>query len=259
MSQQVWADFCQLAQAEWPYLPSHCSEITNLDVFPIPNSIDTSLHEIRMNRRVLEPWLKDRPRSNTVRPVTDSHSSSHTTTQGEPSAALHVFPNADDLIERNAAFAATYDGSVLGVQPTRSLAVVACMDARVEVLALLGLVNGEAHIIRNAGGAVTDDAIRSLCLSQRFLGTREIVLLHHTDCGLHNLDENEFNESFERELGVRPPWALESFRDPFADVRQSMRRLHLSPFLTHTDHVRGFVYDVDTGLLHEVHDGQDEQ
>lgn len=126
------------------------------------------------------------------------------------------------------------------------------MDSRIDVFSMLGLANGEAHIIRNAGGAVTDDVVRSLCLSQRFLKTEEIILVHHTLCGLHNLNENEFNQNMERDLGIRPPWALESFQDPYADVRQSMRRIELSPYLAHKVHLSGFVYDVESGELHAV-------
>ncbi len=164
----------------------------------------------------------------------------------------HEFPNADELVARNANYADTLDGTHLDVRPSRSLAVVACMDSRMDIFAILGLENGEAHIIRNAGGAVTDDTIRSLCLSQRFLGTREIILLHHTDCGLYQLDENEFKADLQAELGVRPTWALDAFMDPYEDTKQSIRRLELSPFVMHTDQIRGFVYDVDSGRLDEV-------
>ena len=163
-----------------------------------------------------------------------------------------AFPNTDELVARNAEFADTLDGTHLDVRPSRSLAVVACMDSRMDIFAILGLENGEAHIVRNAGGVITDDAIRSLCLSQRFMGTREIILLHHTDCGLHNLDVLKFNDAFEADVGVRPPWKLEAFADPHANVKQSIRRLELSPFLAHTDEIRGFVYNVDTGRLDEV-------
>lgn len=163
--------------------------------------------------------------------------------------ASHPFPNADDLAARNAAWAAEFDASGLEKHPSRKLAVVTCMDARIDVFAMLGLENGEAHIIRNAGGAVTDDAIRSLCLSQRALGTEEILVIHHTDCGLHNLSEDQFNADIEADLGVRPPWALESFRDPHDDVRQSIRRIELSPYVTKTTNVSGFVYDVVSGEL----------
>jgi carbonic anhydrase len=161
-------------------------------------------------------------------------------------------PSADELVAHNRAFAADFTDGDLQVAPTRKLAVVACMDSRMDIFKLLGLGNGEAHIIRNAGGVVTDDVIRSLCLSQRLLGTREIVLVHHTDCGLQKVHEAHFRDELLAELGVTPPWVVESFDDPFVDVRQSYRRLDISPFLRHKDLVRGFVYDVETGRLHEV-------
>lgn len=161
-------------------------------------------------------------------------------------------PSADELVARNAAYAEVFDGSGLGSAPSRRLAVVACMDARMDVLRILGLAVGEAHVIRNAGGVVTEDVIRSLCLSQRLLGTREVILIHHTECGLQRIDEDDFKAALEAELGVKPGWAVESFADPYADVRQSLRRLHLSPFIPHKDHLRGFVYDVATGRLDEV-------
>jgi carbonic anhydrase len=138
------------------------------------------------------------------------------------------------------------------VAPTRRLAVVACMDSRMDLFQLLGLEHGEAHVIRNAGGVVTDDVIRSLCLSQRALGTREIILVHHTNCGLHNVSEDAFKAELEAELGIKPWWALESFTDPYADVRQSIHRLRHTPFVKFKDFIRGFVYDVRTGELHEV-------
>ncbi|MEO6651842.1 MAG: carbonic anhydrase [Ilumatobacteraceae bacterium] len=161
-------------------------------------------------------------------------------------------PAADDLIARNAEYAAAFEDEHLPVAPARNLAIVACMDSRMDIFALLGLAHGEAHVIRNAGGVITDDVIRSLCLSQRFLGTREIILLHHTDCGLQAVTEDALKANLEAELGIKPWWALESFTDPYADTLQSMRRLQLSPFIPHKQHVRGFVYDVDTGLLQEV-------
>jgi len=133
------------------------------------------------------------------------------------------------------------------------MAVVTCMDSRMDIFALLGLGNGEAHIIRNAGGVITDDVIRSLCLSQRHLGTREVVLVHHTDCGLQQVSEDGMRAEIEEDIGVKPWWAFESFDDPYVDVRQSMRRLEMTPFIPFKEHVRGFVYDVGTGLLHEVH------
>jgi len=161
-------------------------------------------------------------------------------------------PNTDELIANNAAYAAAFDDDHLPVRPQRRLAVVACMDSRMDIFEMFGLAHGEAHVIRNAGGIITDDVIRSLCVSQRFLGTREIILVHHTDCGLQAVDEERFKRDLEAESGVKPMWALESFSDPFVDTEQSIRRIHMSPFVLHKDHVRGFVYDVDTGQLHEV-------
>jgi carbonic anhydrase len=161
-------------------------------------------------------------------------------------------PCTDELVAKNRSYAADYDHAGLGLQPRRHLAVVACMDSRMEMFEILGLRHGEAHIIRNAGGAVTDDVIRSLTLSQRMLGTREIVIVQHTKCGLHQLSEDAFKAEVEAETGMRPWWALESFTDPHANVRQSIKRLLHSPFVLHKEHIRGFVYDVDTGLLGEV-------
>lgn len=162
-------------------------------------------------------------------------------------------PNADELVAHNADFADRFGDADLQVAPKRRLAVVACMDSRMDMFQILGLGNGEAHIIRNAGGVITDDVIRSLCLSQRALGTREVILVHHTDCGLQKVDEAEFRAELEAELGVKPWWALESFADPHQDVAQSIRRLRMTPFVTHKDHIRGFVYDVTSGRLDEVH------
>jgi carbonic anhydrase len=161
-------------------------------------------------------------------------------------------PSADEFLERNAEYAAGFSDEHLPVQPARRLAVVACMDSRMDIFEMLGLAHGEAHVIRNAGGVITDDVIRSLCLSQRYLGTREIILLHHTDCGLQAVTEDAFKADLQAELGIKPWWALESFIDPWVDTRQSMRRLQLTPFVPHKDNIRGFVYDVDTGLLDEV-------
>ncbi len=161
-------------------------------------------------------------------------------------------PNTDELLGRNAEYAAAaYDSEVPG-QPARHLAIVACMDSRINPYATLGLADGDAHMIRNAGGVITDDVIRSLCLSQRYLGTKEIILIHHTDCGLQSVDEAQFREELTAELGVTPAWSLDGFSDPYDNVRQSIKRLTTSPFLPHTDHIRGFVYDVTTGLLNEV-------
>jgi carbonic anhydrase len=161
-------------------------------------------------------------------------------------------PSADEFLERNAEYAAGFSDGHLPVRPARRLAVVACMDSRMDIFEMLGLAHGEAHVIRNAGGVITDDVIRSLCLSQRYLGTREIILLHHTDCGLQAVTEDVFKADLQAELGIKPWWALESFVDPWVDTRQSMERLRLTPFVPHKDHIRGFVYDVDTGLLDEV-------
>jgi carbonic anhydrase len=164
-------------------------------------------------------------------------------------------PSSEQMVLRNQQFADHFTGGDLGVAPTRHLAVVACMDSRMDLFELLGLENGEAHIIRNAGGVVTDDVIRSLCLSQRLLGTREIVLVHHTDCGLHNVSEDAFKAELEAELGIKPWWSLESFTDPYADVRQSIHRLEHTPFVKFKEFIRGFVYDVRTGKLHDVDPG----
>ena len=161
-------------------------------------------------------------------------------------------PNTDELLSYNAAYVGDFDGADLQVAPTRRLAVVACMDSRIDTFKILGLDNGEAHIIRNAGGVITDDVIRSLCLSQRFMGTREIVLVHHTDCGLQKVNEHDFRAELEDEVGIKPWWSLEAFSDPFRDVVQSIQRLQLTPFLPHKDNIRGFVYDVTTGTLDEA-------
>ncbi len=166
--------------------------------------------------------------------------------------ATEFSASADELLRRNASFAARFRDAELQVVPLRHLAVVACMDSRMDMFEILGLGHGEAHVIRNAGGVITDDVIRSLCLSQRYLQTREIILIHHTDCGLQRVTEDEFKAELEAELGVKPWWALESFKDPYLDVSQSIQRLHLTPFLPHKDNIRGFVYDVTDGLLHEV-------
>lgn len=161
-------------------------------------------------------------------------------------------PTAEELVVGNERFAETFADAELQVSPTRQMAVVTCMDSRMDIFPLLGLGHGEAHIIRNAGGVITDDVIRSLCLSQRYLGTREIVLVHHTDCGLQMVTEDGLKSEIEAEIGVKPWWAVESFEDPYVDVRQSMKRLEMTPFVPHKDHIRGFVYDVLTGRINEV-------
>jgi carbonic anhydrase len=170
----------------------------------------------------------------------------------EPRQSAPFQPSTDELVGHNADFAAGFDERDLQVAPMRHMAVVACMDSRMDIFKLMGLGNGEAHIIRNAGGVVTGDVIRSLCLSQRTLGTKEIVLLHHTDCGLQRVSEDAFKQELEDELGVKPSWAVEAFTDPYDDVRQSIQRLLLTPFVMHKEHIRGFVYDVTSGELHEV-------
>ena len=172
----------------------------------------------------------------------------------KPSTELPFASTVDRLVSDNQTFAEAFDNHGLGVSPTRHMAVVACMDSRMDIFALLGLRHGEAHIIRNAGGVITDDVVRSLCLSQRSLGTREIVLVHHTDCGLQMVTEDGLKAELEAETGVKPWWAVESFDDPHLDVAQSMRRLQMTPFIRHKEHIRGFVYDVTTGLLNEVSD-----
>ena len=160
--------------------------------------------------------------------------------------------NADELLANNARYVVGYADHDLALRPRRQLAIVACMDSRMDIFQMLGLGHGEAHIIRNAGGVVTDDVIRSLVLSQRLLHTREIILIHHTNCGLQAISEDEFKAEIEAEVGIKPWWALECFTDPYTDVRQSINRLRNSPFVTHKDHIRGFVYDVADGRLNEV-------
>lgn len=165
---------------------------------------------------------------------------------------MSQFPSRDDLVAANRRYAEQFDASALQVEPTRHLAIVTCMDSRIDAFSAFGLADGEAHIIRNAGGVITDDVIRSLCLSQRFLGTREIVLVHHTDCGLQKVNEGEFRDELEAEIGIKPWWSVEAFKDPYRDVRQSMHRLAATPFIVYKGHVSGFVYDVTDGLLHPV-------
>ena len=161
-------------------------------------------------------------------------------------------PNADELLANNAEYVVQFSDHDLALAPKRKLAIVACMDSRMDIFQMLGLAHGDAHVIRNAGGVVTDDVIRSLCVSQRFLGTREVILIHHTNCGLQNVLEDSFKAELEAETGLRPWWALESFTDPFANVRQSIRRLQMNPFLLHKGDVRGFVYDTSNGRLLEA-------
>ena len=158
----------------------------------------------------------------------------------------------DHLIANNATYAASFDKSDLPPAPSSKVAIIACMDARLNVYGALGLQEGDAHVIRNAGGVVTDDTIRSLVISQRLLGTEEILLIHHTGCGMLSFTDDEFRESIEQDTGIRPQWAPESFTDLEADVRQSIARIQASPFIPRKDAVRGFVYEVETGRLREV-------
>ena len=158
----------------------------------------------------------------------------------------------DDLLANNDSYASSFDKGDLPVPPARKAAVIACMDARLNVYGILGLAEGDAHVIRNAGGVVTDDAIRSLAISQRLLGTEEIILIHHTGCGMLSFTDDQFRSDIEKDTGIKPAWAAESFSDLDADVRQSIARIKASPFLPHTDSVRGFVYEVESGRLREV-------
>jgi carbonic anhydrase len=158
----------------------------------------------------------------------------------------------DALVANNRAFAASLPEQHLDVRPRRGLAIVTCMDSRLDVFAALGLEHGEAHVLRNAGGVITDDVIRSLAVSQRRLGTREVMLIHHTDCGMQTLSDDGFRAELQEATGIAPAFAIESFADLDANVRQSVLRVRRSPFLPHTGQVRGFVYDVDTHALREV-------
>lgn len=158
----------------------------------------------------------------------------------------------DQLIAQNEEFAGSLPERHLDVRPSRELAIVTCMDSRLDVFAALGLGSGEAHVLRNAGGVVTDDVIRSLAISQRLLGTREVMLIHHSDCGMEKISDDGFRAELREETGVAPAFAIESFSDLEADVRQSILRVRRSAFLPHRDAVRGFVYDVDSHRLREV-------
>jgi carbonic anhydrase len=157
----------------------------------------------------------------------------------------------DEYLANNARYAESFTGP-LPLPPSKGVAVIACMDARLNVYAILGLNDGEAHVIRNAGGVVTDDEIRSLAISQRLLGTSEIILIHHTDCGMLTFTDDAFKRSIQDETGIKPPWSAESFTDLAEDVRQSIARIKASPFVPRKDAIRGFVFDVATGKLNEV-------
>jgi carbonic anhydrase len=160
-------------------------------------------------------------------------------------------PVTEEYLANNARYAETFTGP-LPLPPSRGVAIIACMDARLNVYAVLGLGEGEAHVIRNAGGVVTDDQIRSLAISQRLLGTREIILIHHTDCGMLTFTDDAFKRSIQDETGIKPAWSAEAFPDLDEDVRQSIARIKASPFIPHRDAIRGFVFDVATGKLNEV-------
>jgi len=158
----------------------------------------------------------------------------------------------DDLLRNAERYAAGFDKGALQMPPAKGVAVVACMDARLNPFGILGLSEGDAHVIRNAGGVVSDDVIRSLAISQRLLGTREIILIHHTDCGMLTFKDDDVKAQIEQDTGIRPPFALEAFPDAEKDVQQSIARINANPFVPHRDQVRGFVYDVRTGRLNEV-------
>ena len=160
--------------------------------------------------------------------------------------------STDELLANNESYAGSFDKADLPLPPARKTAVVACMDARLNIYGMLGLSEGDAHVIRNAGGVVTDDAIRSLAISQRLLGTEEIILIHHTGCGMLTFTDDEFRSAIEKDTGIKPTWAAESFTDLDDDVRQSIARVKASPFVPNKDSVRGFVYEVETGRLREV-------
>ena len=158
----------------------------------------------------------------------------------------------DELLANNETYAGTFDKGELALPPARKMAIVTCMDARLSPYVMLGLSEGDAHIIRNAGGVVTDDEIRSLAISQRLLGTEEIMLIHHTDCGMLTFTDDDFKAQIQQETGIKPPWAAEAFDDLDDNMRQSIARVKASPFIPHKDKVRGFVYDVESGKLREV-------
>jgi len=157
----------------------------------------------------------------------------------------------DQYLKNNEEYAAGFTGP-LPLPPSKHVAVLACMDARLDVYRILGIQEGESHVIRNAGGVVTDDEIRSLAISQRLLGTTEIILIHHTDCGMLTFTDDDFKKSIQDEVGIKPAWSAEAFSDLDEDVRQSLRRIRSSPFITATTSLRGFVFDVATGKLAEV-------
>ena len=158
----------------------------------------------------------------------------------------------DELLRNNERYANSFDQGDLPMPPAKQIAIVTCMDARLSPYVMLGLSEGDAHVIRNAGGVITDDEIRSLMISQRLLGTREVMLIHHTDCGMLTFSDDEVKGQIQEEVGIKPLFALESFTDLEENVRQSIRRIETSPFIPHKDSVRGFIYEVETGRLREV-------
>jgi carbonic anhydrase len=158
----------------------------------------------------------------------------------------------EELLRNNAIYAESFEKGDLPLPPARGVAVVACMDARLDVHKILGLEEGDAHVIRNAGGVITDDEVRSLTISQRLLGTREVILIHHTDCGMLTFSDDELKAQIHEEVGLKPHFSMESFSDLEEDVRQSVARIQASPFISHKESVRGFIYQVETGRLREV-------
>ena len=158
----------------------------------------------------------------------------------------------DELLRNNERYANSFDKGDLPMPPAKQIAIVTCMDARLSPYVMLGLSEGDAHVIRNAGGVITDDEIRSLMISQRLLGTREVMLIHHTDCGMLTFSDAELREQIQQEVGIKPHFPLETFADLEEDVRQSIKRIEASPFIPHKESVRGFIYEVDTGRLREV-------
>jgi carbonic anhydrase len=158
----------------------------------------------------------------------------------------------DELLSNNERYAESFDKGDLPLPPAKGVAVVACMDARLNIYGMLGLQEGDAHVIRNAGGVITDDEIRSLAISQRLLGTREVILIHHTDCGMLTFTDDELKAQIQEEAGIKPHFPMESFSDLEEDVHQSIARIQASPFILHKDSVRGFVYEVETGRLREA-------
>ena len=161
-------------------------------------------------------------------------------------------PSATELLLNNATFVSQFGDAGLALAPLLHLAIVACMDSRMDIFQMLGLRHGDAHIIRNAGGVVTDDVVRSLVVSQRLLKTQEIILIHHTDCGLQKISEEGFKDEIEQDSGTRPHWLVEAFSNPFDAVRESIKRLQSNPFVIYKQNIRGFVYDVETGKLLEA-------